>query len=292
MAAAFSLRADSAAPLERTVEVDDSRILVRFSATDFALGADEIVAWAGRRAQIVRDYYGKFPVVSATLRIRATSGSGVHGGREFSSASPFINISVGREVTRAELDDDWVLVHEMIHLAFPEIGDRHAWLAEGLAVYVEGVARTQAGNETAEEFWAGLVKDMPQGQPQSGDKGLDVTHSWGRTYWGGAIFCLQADMRIRERTGNKKGLQDALRAVLRETGGNTSERSIANALALADAATGTTVLSDLYREYGESSKPFDLDATWRKLGISMRDGRIVFDDQAPLARERRAITRS
>ncbi len=260
--------------------IDDSRILVRFSAADFAIGTDEIAAWVGRRARIVRDYYDRFPVVSVTLRIESTSGTGVHGGREYSAASPYISISVGRKVTRAELDDDWVLVHELIHLAFPEIGDRHAWLAEGLAVYVEGVARTQAGNETAEEFWAGLVSDMPKGQPRSGDKGLDVTHTWGRTYWGGAIFCLQADVMIRERTENKKGLQDALRAVLRETGGNTRERSIESALAMADAATGTTVLTDLYREYGEASKPFDLDATWRKLGISMRDGQIVFDDQA------------
>jgi hypothetical protein len=289
LAAAFSLRGASSAALERTVAVDDSRILVRFSATDFAVGTDEIAAWVGRRARIVRDYYGQ---AAATLRIQESSGGGVHGGREFSAASPYINISVGRNATRAELDDDWVLVHELIHLAFPEIGDRHAWLAEGLAVYVEGVARTQSGNETAEEFWSGLVSDMPQGQPRSGDKGLDVTHSWGRTYWGGAIFCLQADVMIRERTGNKKGLQDALRAVLRETGGNTNERSIESALALADAATGTTVLTDLYREYGDRSKPFDLDATWQKLGISMRDGRVVFDDQAPLAAARRAITQS
>lgn len=292
LAAASSLGAAAPAALERTVAVDDSRILVRFSATDFAVGTDEIAAWVGRRARIVRDYYGQFPVAAATLRIREIPGGGVHGGREYSAASPYINISVGRNATLAELDDDWVLVHELIHLAFPEIGDRHAWLAEGLAVYVEGVARTQAGNETAEEFWSGLVSDMPQGQPRSGDKGLDVTHSWGRTYWGGAIFCLQADVRIRETTGNKRGLQDALRAVLRETGGNTNERSIESALALADAATGTTVLTDLYREYGDSSKPFDLDATWRKLGVSMHDGRIAFDDAAPLAAARRAITRS
>jgi predicted metalloprotease with PDZ domain len=180
----------------------------------------------------------------------------------------------------------------MIHLAFPEIGDEHAWLAEGLAVYVEGVARTQAGNETPEELWAGLMNDMPQGEPQAGDAGLDHTHTWGRTYWGGAIFCLQADVLIRERTANRKGLQDALREVLRVTGGNTREMPIGRALAIGDAATGTTVLTELYGAHAFTPQAFDLEAIWKKLGIEKRDGHIVLDDNAPLAAARRAITRS
>jgi hypothetical protein len=284
--------AATAQGLDRSVAVGDSRITVQFADSDFALGTDEITAWVGRRAAIVRNYYGRFPVDSAVLRIRATPGGGVHGGREFSAASPFINIAVGRNASRAELDDDWVLVHEMIHLAFPEIGDEHAWLAEGLAVYVEGVARTQAGNETPEELWAGLMNDMPQGEPRSGDEGLDQTHTWGRTYWGGAIFCLQADVLIRERTANRKGLQDALREVLRVTGGNTEDMSIGRALAIGDGATGTTVLTELYGAHAFTPKPFDLEAIWQKLGIAKRDGHIVFDDNAPLAAVRRAITRS
>jgi hypothetical protein len=276
--------------LQRTVTVDDSSITVRFASADFALGLDELTAWVGRRAGIVRDYYGRFPVSAASVRIRRASGAGVHGGREFSSAAPLIAISVGRDTTRAELEDDWVLVHEMIHLAFPEVAEQHAWLVEGLAVYVEGVARAQAGNITPTEFWSGLVADMPQGEPGAGDQGLDHTHSWGRTYWGGAIFCLQADVLIRERTANRKGLQDALRGVLLATGGNTHEWPIAKVLALADAATGTDVLSTLYREHSEAASPFDLDAIWCKLGIVERAGRIEFDDTAPLAAARRGIT--
>ena len=285
-----SVRAAPAQVLERTVAVDSSRITVQLSSSDFTLGTDAIIAWVGERARIVRDYYGRFPVANVRLRMRQSNGGGVHGGREFSAASPFIDIAVGRDATRAELDDDWVLVHEMIHLAFPEIGERHAWLAEGLAVYVEGVARTQAGNETPQEFWTGLVHDMPQGQPRSDDEGLDRTHSWGRTYWGGAIFCLQADVMIREKTANRKGLQDGLRAVLQATGGNTDEWPVERALGIADTATGTTVLMDLYRAHRDSPAPFDLERVWRELGISMKEGQIVFDEKARLAGVRRAIT--
>jgi hypothetical protein len=42
-----------------------------------------------------------------------------------------------------------------------------------------------------------------RGEPGPGDGGLDDTDSWGRTYWGGALFCLLADVRFRERTGNR-----------------------------------------------------------------------------------------
>ena len=287
-----SAAAASAPPvLERAVTIDDSRIVVRFSAADFAVSLDDLTDWVGRRARIVRDFYGRFPVKSVRLVIREGGDAGVHGGREYSADSPSINIAVGHATSRAQLDDDWVLVHELIHLAFPEIGDEHAWLAEGLAVYVEGVARTQAGNETVAQLWGGLIDDMPQGEPRAGDAGLDRTHTWGRTYWGGALFCLQADVMIRERTGNRKGLQDALREVLRVAGGNTSEWPVAKVLAIADGATGTDVLTMLYREHSTHAQPVDLNAIWHKLGIARHDGQLIFDDRAPLAAARIAITR-
>jgi hypothetical protein len=64
---------------------------------------------------------------------------------------------------------------------------------------------------------------MRQGLPEVGDRGLDLTHTWGRTYWGGALFCLAADVEIRRRTGNTMGLQDALRAINKAGGTIESE---------------------------------------------------------------------
>lgn len=87
------------------------------------------------------------------------------------------------------------------------------------ATYVEPIARVQVGQLTAEKIWRDMLQNMPKGLPAAGDQGLDNTHTWGRTYWGGALFYLQADVRIRERTGNRSGLQDALRAIV-ANGGN------------------------------------------------------------------------
>lgn len=59
---------------------------------------------------------------------------------------------------------------------------------------------------------------------------------------------------------------------------------------MGDKATGTTVLTDLYAKMGAKPYAPDLDALWRDLGVSVKDERAAFDDEAPLAPIRRAIT--
>ena len=48
-----------------------------------------------------------------------------------------------------------------------------------------------------------IIEAFVTGLPEPGDEGLDYTHTWGRTYWGGATFCLLADVRIRRETHNR-----------------------------------------------------------------------------------------
>src|SRR5260370_1070119 len=127
---------------------------------------------------------------------------------------------------------------------------RYAWLSEGLAVYVEPVARVQAGDLEAREIWQAMMRDMPKGLPQAGDEGLDNTDTWGRKYWGGAMFCLLADIEIRKRTGNKFGLQDAMRGVLAAGGNHEKDWSIDRVLSTADKAVGVDVLTRLHDEMG------------------------------------------
>jgi hypothetical protein len=201
-------------------------------------------------------------------------------------------MSVGREVTQTELFNDWVLVHEMTHLALPDVGPEHVWLSEGAAVYVEGVARAQAGNRPAIDVWAEQARSMPRGLPQPGDVGLDHTHTWGRTYWGGALFCLLADVEIRRRTDNKVGLQTALRAVARTSGGLVSDWPIERVLAVGDAAVGTHALEDLYARSKDTPLQTDLPSLWRSLGIEPAGETVQLNDNAPLAKIRDAIMRA
>ena len=169
--------------------------------------------------------------------------------------------------------------------------DTHLWLSEGLAVYVESIARVQSGDLPTEKIWAEFVRDMPKGLPGDGDNGLDYTHSWGRTYWGGAIFCLLADVEFRRQTGNKRGLQDALRGVVAAGGSLQIGWPIERVLAVADKAGGAPALSQLYQSLRATPGEQDLDALWRDLGIIVSGGSVRFDDNAPLSSIRLAITK-
>jgi hypothetical protein len=247
--------------------------------------------WIDRSARIVAAYYAVFPAPLVVLRIQTAPGGGVHGGRTTNESGLAIQVNVGRDATAAELAQDWVLVHEMVHLALPELGRRHNWLAEGLATYVEGIARAQYGNRDITDVWAEYRHSMPLGLPHAGEGGMDETASWGRTYWGGALYCLQADVAVREKTGNRLGLQTALRAILKETSGYRTERDIDDVLRIGDAATGTRVLEDLYAEIKATPMAPDLDLLWTRLGVPSDPKSEPFDDHAPLAAIRIAITR-
>lgn len=247
--------------------------------------------WVRRSADIVAQYYGRFPAPLVFLDLGVMDGAGIGGGRTINEGGLRIHVGVGRDATPEGLANDWVLVHEMVHLALPEIGRGHDWLAEGLAVYVEGIARAQAGNRAVADVWAEDRRSMPLGLPRQGEGGMDQTQTWARKYWGGALFCLEAEVQIRQRTANRRGLQAALRAVLDATGGYAAERDIGDVLRIGDAATGTRVLEDLYERERAAPVVTDLDAFWRSLGVPNDPLTEPFDDHAPLAAVRIAITR-
>lgn len=290
--AAFSDFAQGACPPNVTVRMEIRGSSLCIFADDAAWVTQQqlLTSWILRSARIVADYYGRFPASQVTLRLGSMDGGGVGGGRTTDEGGLAIQVRVGREATAESLAADWVLVHEMVHLALPEVGRAHNWLAEGLATYVEGVARAQLGNRAIADVWAEDRRSMPLGLPRAGEGGMDQTPTWGRTYWGGALYCLQADVAIRQQTGNRVGLQTALRAILKETGGYAFERDIGDVLRIGDAATGTHVLSDLYREMRAAPQAPDLKLLWVQLGVPDDPMTQPFDDHARFAAIRIAIT--
>jgi len=271
------------------LRVSGGQISVTLPDEPMKLSRQELLGWVKGAANAVSTYYGRFPVPHLTLRIRSRSGSGIRHGVTYAKDGGLILISVGRDTELAETKDDWVLIHEMIHLAFPSMPDDQHWIEEGISTYVEPVARVRVGLMSLNEFWRTFIRDMPKGQPAPGDEGLDNTHTWGRTYWGGALFCLVADVTIRERTSNRKSLQDALRGVLNGGGEISKDWEIERTLALGDKATGTHVLRDLYRQMRDKPSPVDLDQLWKKLGVELKEGAVSFNDKAPQAAIRKAI---
>jgi hypothetical protein len=278
-----------AADLPVRVEIGEATIDVSFDSDQFDLDRTALLDWVMQSARAVTAYFGRFPVTHARVRILLSQRGRISNGMSFGEPAARCRISVGQHATMVDLNDDWELTHEMVHFGFPSVEERHRWIEEGIATYVEPIARAQVGRLTAEQVWGGMVRGMPQGLPQAGDRGLDNTHTWGRTYWGGAIFCLLADIEIRKRTGNAKGLQDALRAINRVGGTIESDWPLERAIEVGDHATHGETLMELYKQMASKPVAVDLPDLWKQLGVVRGDHRVTFENRAALASIRASI---
>lgn len=263
----------------RSVPLGSSTLTLAIAATKFALADDALVAILGDAARPVADYFGTYPstllvIVPKTDDLEAKTLGG--GG-----ASIFL--PVARDASEAKLRGAWVPTHEMIHVGFPDLGFPHQWLEEGMATYLEPLVRVRAGSLSADDRWRELVTSAPQGMPQAGDEGLESTHTWGRTYWGGALFCLSADVEIRVRTKGKKSLADAFRAIAAEHGSVAVKWDLERVLDVGDRATGVPVLREHYLRYGKSPGKIDFAELFRKLGVAVNGDVVTYDDKAELA---------
>jgi hypothetical protein len=279
------------------IQVGGATIQIDIGQQPLDVPASAIVQWVQRAAEAVTVYYGRFPVPRArVLVLSVPDRDGVLQGTTWGDMGGFpgfTRMRLGQHTSESTLAGDWTMTHEFTHLAFPNLPDNQSWMEEGLATYIEPIARVQSGQLTVARIWVDMMHDMPKGEPANGDTGLDSTHTWGRTYWGGAMFCLMADVSIRRQTNNRKGLQDAMRAILQQ--GGTIEKdedawSLPRALAIGDRATGTTVLTTQYRQWSGTPSPVDLAALWKALGIRRGTNGPEFDASAPDAKIREAIT--
>ena len=259
----LGLTAPSAAQTVAQLSVGQAKIDVVFLSLPPESLRAMVLNWINAAARAVATYYGHFPVARLEIHVSLYDGFGLDGGQMSDANGKLITIGVGRECTSDVLARDWIMTHEMVHLSFPSVFKQHHWIEEGLATYVEPVARARAGELTPEKVWGDMARDMPQGLPEAGDRGLDYTHTWGRTYWGGALFCLLADVEIRKRTGNTMGLEHALRAILQECGRDSADYELAGVLAVGDHAVGVPVLQELYEKMKAAPVPVDLEKLWK-----------------------------
>jgi len=275
------------AAADRAIVWQGAAIALVTEGEALAVSEAEIEAWVRKSAEAIGVYFGRFPTTRLRLVVNGVAGGGVKGGSTEPTDPVTISISLG-SASRLDqlLAEDWVMVHEMIHGGLPWLPMNRSWFHEGVAVYVESIARVQAGHLSQERALRDFLRQMPHGVGGAG--GFDGRRDWAKTYWGGALFCLLADIDIRRRTSNRKGLRDALRAIS-ALGPYGTRGTFDEVLAAGDRATGTTVLRDLYTATAGAPIDIDLEGLWARLGVSLSGERVVLDDGAPDAAIRNAI---
>lgn len=249
-------------------------------------------AWVERAAGMIADYYrGEFPVPGLQVTLIAGAGRGVGFGSH--QDGRWVRVHYGRHSSAQHFERDWVMVHELLHATFPDLPDHQRWMQEGLSTYLEPIVRVRGGATTEARMWQRWLPRMHHGRPQSGDEGLDRTHTWGRTYWGGTLFWLMVDLQLRIATEGQRSIRDVVVAIARAGGNGRASWNAAQVCEHADAATQTTLVSTLYDQLARNPGDVDLDALWSQLGVSLSPGdAVAFDDGAPLAALRRALVRA
>lgn len=286
----MSLRAPSPGGGATSIGVPGGRIDVTLDRRSESPSDAVLLAWAAKAGRAVAAYYGTYPVDRVELTIHAGGPGKISGGRTFGEGGRArIRISVGADSTEKDLASNWELVHEMVHLAFPSM-DEHAWIEEGIATYVEPLARARAGLAPADDIWKWLLWGLPKGLAGIENRGVERSSGWDATYWGGALFCFLADVEIRQHTDNKRSLDDALRGIVKAGGDVRVSWPIERALKTGDAAVGVPVLEELHAKLANGPVRVDLPDLFRRLGVSGGKDGVVYDERAPLAAIRKGIT--
>jgi len=273
---------------------DDEKIRIGGATLDLAIASPaldgdrvRLRAWVLSAARAVTAYFGRFPVAWALI-LAVPQPAGVHG-KAMGGGGAAVLLQIAPGANLGDPSVDWQAAHEMVHLAVPEMPRAQIWLTEGVATYVEPLARSLTGELRPASVWRDLMLGLPKGLPGPGDRGLDRTHTWGRTYWGGALFAFLADLEIHRATQGRQSLATGLRGVLAAGGDARSFWSVERFIATFDASIERPILRGLYQRLALQPGKIDLPALWRQLGISLTGGEVTLDDGAPLAPIRRAM---
>ena len=157
---------------------------------------------------------------------------------------------------------DWTAPHEMAHLIFPYLGEKDAWLAEGFASYLQFMLMEQMGvidsytrqqrliqriQKAEQDYYASAaLQSYPKNQLPAFADIAPLLRSSGDNptmYWGGAVFFLQLDAKLK----NRGGLQSVLKRYLNCCRLQTT--STPELLATLDKLSFSRLFSETYQEF-------------------------------------------
>jgi hypothetical protein len=253
------------------------------------LSDEAIERWVRQAGSAVSAYFGRLPGGRALVLALPGGERPIGFGTMRAGGGAAVMVFLGREASEEDLARDWVLAHELSHLGFPDLSGAPDWIEEGLATYLEPLARAQAGLITAQALWTELLRGLPRGLGAAGDGGLDSARGYPRIYWGGALYWLLCDLELRERTGNARGLQNVLRAMVVAGADGSVRWPLDRALDELERAAGHPVFRERQKRMAREPAREDLESLWRRLGVAPSQAGVVFDEGAPLAAVRRAL---
>ena len=262
--------------------------------------------WLGHVSRAILSAYGRLPLpdvqvlvipVSEESRRRAGKPRAVFFGQSIRGQGNALELLVDPSRPAAEFDENWIAVHELSHLMHPYLGDRGAWLAEGLATYYQNILRGRSGLLTRSQAWDRLREGFMENDGKEYDEtlerasaGMHRSHDFQRIYWSGAAYWLTVDRDLRRDSGGKMDMALALAKFRDCCLPAHREWKPEDFTAKLDALLGVETFSRRYREFAASRKFPDWRAVYADLGIrSDAGGHLEFVADTPDAAVRDQI---
>jgi len=294
----------------------EERIVLPGGVLRFAVleGADatqraKLRAWLERVSKAVLSAYGRLPLpevqvvaipvgqLGVAARVgRAMNPEAVHFGQSIRGEGNALELLVDPTRPAEEFADDWTAVHELSHLMHPYLGDRGAWLAEGLATYYQNVLRARSGMLTPAQAWDRLYEGFKRGARAQSDESLDEvaqnmhrSHAFQRVYWAGAAYWLTVDRDLRRDTHGAMNLETALSRFRDCCLPAYRQWQPQDFVARLDTLAGSTVFAKRYGEFAQMRRFPDWEKLYSDLGIRVDGEHLAFEAAASDAAIRAAI---
>ena len=259
---------------------------------------DAIIDWVTSAASNVTLAYGWFPNPEPHIVIVPLGGSGspVPFGRVIRDGGESVELYVNERAPIDRFYRDWTATHEFSHFLLPYVTYRQRWISEGFAQYQQNVLLARAGQYTSQEAWQKIYEGFERGRrsrPELSPNRASRDRPSGSTmkvYWSGAVLALMADVELRRHSGGTQSLD----TVLRDLGDcclpSARTWSGTELFAKLDELAGDDVFMSLYRRYADADGFPDYGPVFAELGITVRRGRVILEDEAPMLAARDDIT--
>lgn len=255
--------------------------------------------WITTGVAAITTLYGHFPVSDLQILVfpLGRNSDPVPWGEVVRGGGDAVHLYVDGTRSLAELNDNWVLAHELSHLFHPYIAAPDSWLPEGIASYYQNVLRARAGLIDAATAWEKLDAGFKRGLAQfASDRTLAADtrammrqRQYMRVYWSGAAINLIGDVKLRRRSHGIISLDTVFDAMSRCCMVSRRRWPARELMAKIDEIAGFEVFIPLYERYVIQPVFPDLDETYRHLGLKRVGGSLEFSDDPAAIQLRAAI---
>ncbi len=283
---------------EYAIERDGQRMDVDIHFLLPAGRRQEVLNWVESTAEALAGVYGRWPRDEWRVEVKPISlytSDPVPWAKVVRGDPDTVSFYIDAMASEEKLVNNWTAYHEFSNLLIPYRGWGDMWFSEGLASYYQNLLQVRHGVFDEREMWQrlhdGFIRGRNNRRPDLSLAQLSPrmreSRSYMRVYWSGAWYFLNADVELRRLSDGNQSLDTALEQLNRCCADREmSAQAIAVKL---DELTGQELFVPLFEQVSASRELPDFETLYAELGIELKAGTVVLQNQHPGTQLRQGI---